>query len=121
MNFTKYTNTLPYPSKRDFTTYIYYSKGQVVGKFAARNEEFFAKRYMEEKVVDEASYTAARKIYDDNEGSLITLFKKDLLEDLGITDHPKADKLYDMAWEDVHSAGLEEVYNVALDLVELLS
>jgi len=47
-------------------------------------------------------------------------FKKDLIEYYEITDHPKADRAFEIAWEYGHSDGC---YNVALvmdDLVELM-
>lgn len=47
-------------------------------------------------------------------------FKEDLLEELGVTDNPKADLLFAKAWESGHSGGYYEVYNVALDLVDLI-
>lgn len=52
---------------------------------------------------------------------LHALFRKDLLEDLGITNHPKADKLFEMAWDNGHSEGLQAVYDWAVELSELLS
>ena len=47
-------------------------------------------------------------------------FKRDLFEDLGITNNPKAEKLYSKAWELGHSAGYSEIYLDAQDLVELI-
>ncbi len=44
-------------------------------------------------------------------------------KDLGITDHPKADKLMDIAWSEGHSAGYYgyyDVYYFAEELVELI-
>ena len=47
-------------------------------------------------------------------------FRRDLFRSLDIADHPKADKLYELAWEEGHSSGYEEVLNYAEDFVELL-
>lgn len=47
-------------------------------------------------------------------------FKKDLFDELEISDNPKAEVLFSKAWEYGHSAGFEEVYNYACDLVELI-
>lgn len=44
------------------------------------------------------------------------MFKRDLLEELNITGHEKADMIFDMAWETSILEGLEEVYHTALDL-----
>jgi hypothetical protein len=48
-------------------------------------------------------------------------FKRDLLADLGIADHPKADRLFELAWDYGHASGYSEVYNYALELVDLLN
>jgi hypothetical protein len=48
-------------------------------------------------------------------------FKKDLLEHYGITDHPRADRAFEIAWEYGHSDGYESVALVMDDLVELMT
>ena len=47
-------------------------------------------------------------------------FRADIELEYGTTAHPKADKLYAMAWELGHSSGLLEVKNRYDDLVELV-
>ena len=47
-------------------------------------------------------------------------FKTELLKDLGIADHPKAERLFTMAWEDGQSEGYEAVYSRAEDRSELM-
>lgn len=47
-------------------------------------------------------------------------FKRDLLADLGLTNHPKADLLFSMAWESGHASGYREVYLEADRLADLL-
>ena len=69
---------------------------------------------------DLASFLAYCKERDKQVSILYEQFKVDLKEDLGITDHPKAETLFDLAWEYGHSGGYREVYNYALDLVDLL-
>ena len=46
-------------------------------------------------------------------------FKHDALDDVGLLGHPKADKIYNKAWEDGHASGLHEVYQELCDLAEL--
>ena len=46
--------------------------------------------------------------------------KEYLEKDFNLTDHPKKDILWSMAWEKGHAYGLHEVYNEYLDLVELV-
>ena len=48
-------------------------------------------------------------------------FKRAALADLGLTDHPKADKLWTLAWEYGHSAGYQEIWNYAQEFAELLT
>lgn len=47
-------------------------------------------------------------------------FKQDLLIELGIANHPKADKVFEMAWDDRHDEGHEAVYEYASDLADLI-
>jgi hypothetical protein len=51
---------------------------------------------------------------------LEAMFKADLLDELGLTGHPKADMLFDIAWALGHAYGFEEVFNQASDLANLL-
>ena len=61
-----------------------------------------------------------RKAYRAKTSELMAQFKADLLEELGLTWHPKADLLYSMAWDEGHSEGLQRVYYCAEELSELL-
>lgn len=58
--------------------------------------------------------------YTTEDARLYAKFKADLFDDLGITGHPKAEKLFAIAWEYGHSSGYSEVYNYADELAELL-
>lgn len=56
--------------------------------------------------------------YKGNES--IATYKKDLLAAFGVTDHPKAEKAFAMAWDQGHAYGLYEVLLKFADLVELI-
>ena len=56
--------------------------------------------------------------YNAEERHLVEMFKQDLFNDLGIADNPKREKLFSIAWENGH--GYSEVYNEAIDLVDLI-
>jgi hypothetical protein len=73
-----------------------------------------------EKATRDAAYKEAKTAYNAETARLMQQFKADMFEDLGITDNPKADKLYAKAWDYGHSSGLREVYNYAADLVDLI-
>ena len=51
-----------------------------------------------------------------------SIFKKDLLEELGLTDHEKSDVLFDMAWDGCNDddGGFREVTEDAYALSKLL-
>ena len=61
-----------------------------------------------------------REEYRRQAHDLMVKFKDDLLKHLDITGHPKAERLWEMAWEEGHSAGYEEVLSSAETLVDLL-
>lgn len=52
--------------------------------------------------------------------SLIAEFKNTVLTEIGIADHPKADKLWQMAWDNDHSYGYRAVEERAYELSELI-
>ena len=47
-------------------------------------------------------------------------FRGDLFIALGVSKNPKRELMYKLAWDYGHSSGYQEVYNYALDLVELI-
>lgn len=125
MNFSKYTNTYCYPTKADFTSNYYYKEGKIVAISSMSNlhhhiPEIPLKDCIKEVVVDEVGFKAERKKYYDNGSQLLEQFKIDLADELGLTNHPKWDKLYSIAWEECHNDGYESVYHFASDLAELL-
>lgn len=114
-----YTNVpVKYPSKKDYETTYYYKNGKLVGKFP---DVLDSKDYsVKEVLLDDVAYRQALIDYTKASSLLHQEFRDDLLEHLGITDHPKAGLLFDKAWERGHSDGLYYVVQVAEDLVELL-
>jgi hypothetical protein len=134
MNTDKYKNTMPYPTQKDFTVTYWYRAGKVVAKREPGAEtEILDPRVGEpldkggielgacasEKVVDPA-YKIAIATYGARTAQLEAQFKQDLFVELGIVGHPKADKLYSIAWEMGHSAGYSEVLSYAWDMVDLI-
>lgn len=122
LNYDNYKNNLVYPNRSDYLHYNHYTNGRFLGKsLTAEGTKDFPKGAVVEKVFDETGYYSARKAYRDETVRLDNLFKQDILDLLNIADHPKADKLFDMAWEDCHSEGLEAVACRCEELAELLS
>lgn len=58
--------------------------------------------------------------YRNEDARMNALFRKDLEEECGMTGHPKADLLFDKAWDLGHSSGFNEVAIYYTDLVELV-
>lgn len=54
------------------------------------------------------------------EARLVALFKADLEAEHGIVGNPKADRLFEIAWEHGHSSGYGEVLLHYEELVELV-
>jgi hypothetical protein len=135
MDFDAYKNTLPYPRDGDFKTTFWYKRGKMIAKRVGDGEieyqdpfdtdapppDALNRECTRETDIDNEALKAARRKYNEETGRLTAQFRLDLFEDLGISDHPMRDKLYSKAWEDGHSAGLSEVYNVASDLVDLIA
>lgn len=65
-------------------------------------------------------YNANRLLYSKDEGRLCEVFRLDLLEENGVSYHPKADKVWQLAWAHGHSAGLYEVLYYFEEFVELI-
>lgn len=103
-----YENKLPYPRKPN---------GGIV--LNAKDTAAFLKAF---KAYDAAlvDYHAAREAYIVENGQIYAQFKADVLAELGLTDHPKAEKLFGMAWDRGHSEGYASVLSVAEDYADLL-
>jgi len=70
--------------------------------------------------VDQDALSYAKGEYNRTVGERIEVFRKELYEYYGVTENPKADAVYDKAYDRGHSAGLGEVSNIFGDLVELI-
>lgn len=122
LNYDNYNNNLVYPNRSDYLHYNHYTNGRFLGKsLTAEGTTDFPKGAVVEKVFDKEGYYAAMDAYRAETVRLDKLFKQDVLALLGIADHPKADKLFDMAWGDCHSEGLQAVAFRCEELAELLS
>jgi hypothetical protein len=104
-----YENKLPYPRKP--------SKPNGGTVLNAKDAAAFLKAF---KAYDAAlvDYHAAREAYSVENGQIYAQFKADVLAELGLTDHPKAEKLFSMAWGCGHSEGYDsaaEGYDSAVE------
>jgi len=101
-------------------TIYYYRKGVMVGMKRQFESDYEPpQNCVEEKVLDEVSYAAHMKLYDEERIRLQEEFRKDLIEKHGMTNHPKANQIFNKAWDMGISRGLQEVDGYFDDLVEL--
>lgn len=103
--FNYYKTTIKFPNRSNFTV-----KREVTFKNQVKLIEFF----------DEDEFNEALKLYRDDQNKLYNEFVSDLYDDLGINGNPKADLLYEIAYDKAHSGGYEEVYYMAKSLVDLI-
>lgn len=66
-------------------------------------------------------YNAERVIFKQAESDLLQQFQYDALDDVGLTGHPAAERAYEFAWQNGHSAGLQEVYSVLVELAYVIT
>ncbi len=113
-------NSVSVPTKEKYMTIYYYRKGVMVGMKRQFDDDFEPPiGCVEEKVLDEVSYLAHMKLYQETNKKLQEEFRDDLIEKYQMTNHPKAIKLFNKAWDMGCSGGLQEVEYYFQDLVEL--
>jgi hypothetical protein len=67
-----------------------------------------------------AAARRARMAYDDDRRRLKEKFEQDLAAENGIAGHPRAAKVFELAWEHGHSAGFGDVANLYAEFAELV-
>ena len=115
------TTSVSIPKQDDYMTIYYYKKGVMVGMKRQFETDFQPpKNCVEEQVLDEISYNAHMKLYQEEIKRLEEEFREDLIEKYKMTHHPKANKLFDKAWDIGYAGGLAEVEGYFIDLIELI-
>ena len=119
--FSYYQKTsVSIPKKDDYMTIYYYRKGVIIGIKRQFDDEFQPpKKCVEEYVLDEISYNAHLKHYHAENKRLQDEFRRDLIEHYGMTGHPKADKIFNKAWDMGCSLGYQAIQEYFEDFVEL--
>ena len=114
MDFSKYENKVPYPKKP--------SKPQLSSSTPSISE---IKQYQNDiadfevkEIAYKSNFQAYREAYREEEGRLHDLFKQDFFDELGISNHPKKEKIFEYAWQEGHSGGLSAVLSQANEIVE---
>lgn len=124
-----YVNKVPYLFKANYEKFYVYSQGKVIvdGLVILDHDERDTKRaewkaagYTAELITDRDGMKAARQAYQEENNRLELKFRADLEADYDMTGHPKADLLFQKAWDQGHSSGYAEVANTYDDLYELV-
>lgn len=94
MNFAKYVNTYPYPTKSDFTSTYYYKEGKLVATSTLKElqhhiPEIALKDCIKEEITNKPDLLLAIRKYHENGNKLLNQFQIDLADELGLTGHPK--------------------------------
>ncbi len=113
------TMTTTYPDRKNHQTTYYYKAGVCVG--SSKDRITPTSYTVKETVLDEDSFKEQQKEHYAEKSKLHNEFKQDLFEELGITNHPKRKKLFELAWEHSGSDGYYQVKLTAGDFVELIN
>lgn len=111
MNFDNYKTKLSWPDRPEAPVL---GRNPTPAELRAHADALEAH---EPKVVE---YKRLKTEYQEDEARLAEEFKKDALEEVGLTGHPKADLVYSKAWEAGHSSGFSSVFYHLEDLSELV-
>jgi hypothetical protein len=118
-----------YPNKKDYITFYVYDKGVCICEeksgplISSLTISGLKQKYPNaviQEVLDKEGFKEHKKQYGEETHKLHEEFVNDLFEEFGVSDNPKRDKAFELAWEKGHANGLEEVYNEFYDLVELI-
>lgn len=114
LDTTKYENKLSYPKS------ISEERTEYRNLLVKDNLSPAQKLRIEElkPIIDE--FDAKRKAYRDEDKRLYEQFKKDLFEEYGVTNNPKVEQAYSLAYAYGHSCGLNEIQNYFSELVDLI-
>lgn len=129
MDFDLYKNNLEYPNANDYEKTYFYKDGKLIAtrtpdgdtKLEDPNDKVDLTTISTRELVrDKQCYKEAREVYAAEDLRISELFKADLFEDLEIANNPRRHKLYALAYDQGHSSGYQEIYNVACNLVHLI-
>jgi hypothetical protein len=112
MNYDEYKVTIPYPERP--------RKPSLASKHTAREARAHA-RELGRYEVSMQVFRANLDEYRQQERTLEARFKEDALKEVGLTDHPNADKIYSYAWEKGNASGFKDVFYILEDLAGLIA
>jgi hypothetical protein len=124
-----------YPSNLDYTTVFVYDKGEVI--WSGAHSEYTSatnlahKTIMDnhptavvQKVFDKDSFTKHRDRHNEESNRLHQEFISDLYAEFGVSDNPKKNKAFNLAWGRATANGFQnrysDIYEYFKDLTELI-
>lgn len=76
--------------------------------------------YPDRKLLDKEAFSSARKDYKNSEQVVNDAFRFGLAKEYGLINHPKEQKVWELAWSEGHSSGyysVEQYYDQFSELV----
>lgn len=113
------TNTVAYPTHEHEKHELKIAVDEFEITFVGTVKELETKR-VETILKVQDRFKNMKSEYRKKDEELHTEFRKDIAESYGVADNPKKDKLFEIAWDMGHSAGLREVDLYYSKLVELV-
>ena len=111
MDYEKYKNEMECPKK---------PKKPFLQNFHTSEKAYEYAQELHTYEIELNEYQNRMKAYRQHSNDLHNLFKKDALDDVGLKDHPKAEKAWEMAYEKGRSEGNYSVYQELCELADLL-
>lgn len=108
--------------RTDYETVFVYNKGEVLwsGPASEVHNHEFPRDAIRQITFDRESYKKASQEVSAERSRILDEFNQDLFVSCGVENNPKRNLLYDFAWEERHSEGLQRVCEWFEDHVELI-
>jgi hypothetical protein len=106
----------------DYTTVYVHDRGKLIweGTLNGFKQQRFSSNLAIQKVVDIAKYNKHQQEYNQKRAELRAEFQKDLFEEFGVTDHPKAVPIYNYVCSKHPHYTFTEIYDTFGEIVGLL-
>jgi hypothetical protein len=117
------TVDIPCPAKSAYITIYVYSKGEILWQGRGANLAEVREQYPDaliESHFDEEAYNEEVKVYNSAISEKENEFIEDLFEEFDVTDNPKRELCYSIAYADGHAHGFSEIYGRFSDIVDLI-
>lgn len=110
IDFEQFKNAVPYPERPSKPVLPAHPTSADYRKHADALEKYAEALW--------ANKRAAGAYYDE-QARVDAYAKEAMLVEAGLDKHPKRDKIYNYAWQQGHSGGYSEVWNVLNDIADL--